>query len=126
MPLVRIDTANTISDANRYEIAKIVHEAMVKTLNVPADDKFQVLTSLPTAEIIADPQYLGITRTDAAIFIQVTLNSGRTVEMKQAFYAAIADGIATQLHLRKEDVLINLIEVSKENWSFGNGQAQYA
>jgi phenylpyruvate tautomerase PptA (4-oxalocrotonate tautomerase family) len=56
----------------------------------------------------------------------VTLNEGRTVEMKRAFYKAIADGLHDRLKLRREDVVINLVEVKKENWSFGNGEAQYA
>ena len=46
--------------------------------------------------------------------------------MKQRFYKAVADGLRDDLKLRKEDILINLVEVPKENWSFGNGEAQYA
>jgi phenylpyruvate tautomerase PptA (4-oxalocrotonate tautomerase family) len=60
------------------------------------------------------------------VFIQVTLNVGRTVDMKRAFYKAIADGLHERLSLRREDVMICLIEVGKENWSYGNGEAQYA
>ena len=73
-----------------------------------------------------DPDYLGIHRTNDCVFIQVTLNGGRTLEMKQAFYKTIADGLHEKLKLRREDVLISLVEVVKENWSFGNGEAQYA
>jgi 4-oxalocrotonate tautomerase len=58
--------------------------------------------------------------------IQITLNQGRTLEMKKALYKRIADLLHQELNLRKEDVLINLIDVPKENWSFGNGEAQYA
>ena len=46
--------------------------------------------------------------------------------MKRAFYKAIAAGLHDRLMLRREDVVINLVEVKKENWSFGNGEAQYA
>lgn len=59
------------------------------------------------------------------MFIQITLSEGRTVEMKQAFYKAVADGLHERLKLRREDIFINLVEVKKENWSFGNGIAQY-
>ena len=58
--------------------------------------------------------------------IQITLNQGRTTEMKKALYKRIAELLEKELNLRKEDVLINLVEVPKENWSFGNGEAQYA
>jgi 4-oxalocrotonate tautomerase len=56
----------------------------------------------------------------------VTMNEGRTVEQKKAFFKHVADGLQQRLGLRHEDVLINLVEVRKENWSFGNGIAQYA
>jgi 4-oxalocrotonate tautomerase len=45
--------------------------------------------------------------------------------LKQRFYKALADNLHEAISLRREDVLINLVEVSKENWSFGNGEAQY-
>ena len=65
-------------------------------------------------------------RLDALVIIQITWNEGRSTEQKKALYKAIADGLHSAVGLRREDVFINLIEVKKENWSFGNGQAQYA
>ncbi len=64
-------------------------------------------------------------RTDDFICIQITWNEGRTLEQKKALYAGIADGLHAAVGIRREDVFINLVEVKKENWSFGNGQAQY-
>lgn len=98
---------------------------MMAELNVPKDDRFQVITEHAAAGLVFDPNYLGIRRSDDCIFIQVTLNSGRSVELKQHFYRAVADGLHNELKLRREDVLINLVEVNKEDWSFGNGEAQY-
>ena len=68
----------------------------------------------------------GIRRTQDCVFIQLTLNAGRSLEQKKEFYKAVADGLHERLGVRREDVFINLIEVAKENWSFGNGVAQYA
>ena len=99
---------------------------MTDFLNVPKDDLFQVITAHPNTGMQFDRDYLGIHRTGDCIFLQITLNSGRTVEMKRSFYKAVADGLHEGLKLRKEDVLLNLVEVPKENWSFGNGEAQYA
>ena len=96
------------------------------TINVPAGDRFQVITEHPADGLVYDPGYLGIRRTDDVVFIEMTLNLGRTLEMKKAFYARIAENLARNPGLRKEDVFINLVEVPKENWSFGNGEAQYA
>ena len=126
MPLARIDLVQGKSAEYRRAIGNIVYEAMVEALKAPNDDRFQVVTEHPIGAIVADENYLGVRRTQECIFIQLTLNGGRTVEQKKAFYMAVADALHVQLGLRREDVFINLIEVQKENWSFGNGVAQYA
>jgi len=92
----------------------------------PADDRFQIITEHAPGFMIADPDYLGIHRTSDLIMVQVTFQEGRTLEKKRNLYALIADGLNKRVGLRTEDVLINLVEVKKENWSFGNGIAQYA
>jgi len=93
---------------------------------VPKDDRFQIISEHSPEDFIVDPSYLGIQRSRDCVVLQITLSDGRTVEQKRAFYKAIADGLTARLALRREDVFINLIEVRKENWSFGNGEAQYA
>jgi 4-oxalocrotonate tautomerase len=95
-------------------------------LNVPKGDRFQIVAEHSPTDFAIDPAYLGISRTGDCVVIQVTLNEGRTLEQKQAFYKSVADGLHDRLKLRREDVFINLVEVRKENWSFGNGEAQYA
>jgi phenylpyruvate tautomerase PptA (4-oxalocrotonate tautomerase family) len=126
MPLVRIDLRAGTSADFRRAVADGVHRAMVETINVPAADRFQVVTEHDAAGLIYDPAYLGIARTDGVVFIQITLNAGRTVEMKRKLYARIAELLHEKPGVRKEDVLVSLVEVPKENWSFGNGDAQYA
>ena len=95
-------------------------------MKAPKDDRFQVIHEHSPESHIADENYLGIERTKDCVFIQLMLNAGRTVEQKKAFYKAVADGLHGRLGLRREDVFISLVEVAKENWSFGNGEAQYA
>jgi 4-oxalocrotonate tautomerase len=99
---------------------------MVEAINVPALDRFQVITEHSADGLIYDPTYLGINRTDDVIFIQITLNAGRTVDQKRALYQKVTELLAKEPGVRPENVLINLVEVAKENWSFGNGVAQYA
>jgi 4-oxalocrotonate tautomerase len=99
---------------------------MVETINVPADDRFQVITQHPPGSLVYDPAYLGIARGDGFVLIQITLNQGRTVEMKRALYKRIAERLAESPGIRKEDVMVSLVEVPKENWSFGLGEASYA
>ena len=126
MPLVRISLLAGKPESYLQKVGDVVHRAMVETINVPAQDRFQLITAHPKAQFIYDPSYLNIRRSDELIMIQITLNQGRTTEMKKALYKRIAELLEREVNLRKEDVLINLVEVPKENWSFGNGEAQYA
>jgi phenylpyruvate tautomerase PptA (4-oxalocrotonate tautomerase family) len=125
MPLVRIDLKKGRDAAYREEISRVVHEALV-SVGVPKDDRFQVVSEHEPPNFVFDPSYLNIRRTEDLVIVQITWNEGRTVEQKKALYEAIADGLAAAIGLRREDVFINLVEVRKENWSFGDGVAQYA
>src|ERR1700691_1541606 len=126
MPLVRIDFSEGKAPEYGERIGRGVYRAMLDVLGVPKGDLFQIITDHSKAGLQFDRDYLGVHRTDDCIFLQITLNSGRSVELKQRFYKAVADGLHQGLKLRREDVFINLVEVPKENWSFGNGEAQYA
>jgi 4-oxalocrotonate tautomerase len=125
MPLVRIDLLEGKTPEYRIQVGQIVYQALLDVLGVPKDDRFQIITEHPKAGLQFDRDYLGVHRSEDCVFVQITLSSGRTVEMKQRFYKAVADGLHESLKLRREDVFISLVEVSKENWSFGNGVAQY-
>ncbi|MFV8815115.1 tautomerase family protein, partial [Aerococcus urinaeequi] len=98
----------------------------LETIGIPEEDKFVVVNDLKAEELIFSTNYLGVDRTEGIVIIQITMNEGRTTEVKKALYKTVADKLNSQLDIRKEDVFINLVEVNKENWSFGNGIAQYA
>jgi 4-oxalocrotonate tautomerase len=99
---------------------------MPSLLNVPVRDKFQIITAHDADSLRLEPAYLDIARSTGAFTVDITLNAGRTVELNKQFYAALVKRLTAEVHVRPEDVLIVLTEVSKENWSFGNGEAQYA
>jgi 4-oxalocrotonate tautomerase len=126
MPLARISLVAGKSADYRRAIGDVVYDAIIETLKAPKDDRFQIFTEHAPDSLIADETYLGIKRTKDCIIIQLFLNQGRTVEQKKRFYRAVADGLHQRVGLRREDVFIGLVEVAKENWSFGNGEAQYA
>lgn len=126
MPLVRIDLARGKPVPYRKTLGDIVHRAMVETINVPKDDQFQIIAEHAPEELNVTPAYLGIRYSPDIVFIQISLNHGRTVEQKKALYRRIADGIHRELALDPQNIVICLVEVAKENWSFGNGEAQYA
>jgi 4-oxalocrotonate tautomerase len=125
MPLVRIDVPRTIESERRSLIGDIVYQAMAEVLNVPDGDKFQIINVHEPVTLRMDPAYLGIDRSADAFIIDITLNAGRSVELKQRFYAAVVERLTAEAKVRPQDVVIVLTEVAKENWSFGNGEAQY-
>lgn len=127
MPLVRIDHAAGKPAAYRAAISQGVHDAMARTFNVPGDDRFQIIGEhAPGTAIVHAPSYLGVEYSDDLVIIQITCNDTRTLDQKKALFAAIADNLGQSASLRREDIIVSLVEVKKENWSFGNGIAQYA
>lgn len=126
MPLVRINLLEGKTAEFKSQLAELVYESMLETIGIPEEDKFVVVNDLKAEELIFSTNYLGVDRTEGIVIIQITMNEGRTTEVKKALYKTVADKLNSQLAIRKEDVFINLVEVNKENWSFGNGIAQYA
>lgn len=126
MPLVQIHLMQGKPEEFRRKVGEIVYQTMLDTINVPPKDNFQIITEHDKDSLIYDSEYLNIQRTDGIVVIQITLNEGRTLERKQAFYKQLAERFYAELDIRMEDVFISLVEVKKENWSFGNGIAQYA
>lgn len=125
MPLVRISLREGKPRSYRAAIGDGIHRAMLATINVPAPDRFQLIHEHSAHDFVYDATYLGIARGDDLVVIQITLNQGRTLEQKKALYAAIAENLGRDPGIRREDVMVNLVEVPKENWSFGNGAMSY-
>jgi 4-oxalocrotonate tautomerase len=127
MPLARIDISKNASDELIRIVSEAVYRAMVEIANVPAHDKFQVINRHAADEMIYPQEgYLGLNYTPGLIIIQVTWVSGRSTDVKKKFYRQIADEIHEKGGVRKQDVWINLVETGREDWSFGNGEMQYA
>lgn len=125
MPLVRIDLRAGKSAEYRKVLGDGVHRAMIEALAIPADDRFQVITEHPAEGLIYDPLYLGIRRSDEVVFVQITLSAGRKPQQKRKLFKRMAEILAGSPGLRPENLVINLVEVVWENWSFGRGEAQY-
>ncbi len=126
MPLVKIHLRRGKSDEYRRSVADAVHEALVTQANVPVDDRFQIIFEHDGGAVIAHASYGGVSRSDDLILIEITLNAGRSVEVKKNLYADITARLGRDADIRPDDVVINLVEVTKENWSFGKGKATYA
>jgi 4-oxalocrotonate tautomerase len=126
MPLVRITLRKGKTPEALRDIGEAIHQALVTQANVPPDDRFHIIEEVEGDHLTAHPSYGGVNRSEGLIVIQITLNAGRTAEVKKNLYADIVARLAAGVDVRPDDVLISLVEVTKENWSFGNGLATYA
>jgi 4-oxalocrotonate tautomerase len=125
MPLVRISLREGASPEYRKALGDGVHKALIESIAIPPGDRFQVITQYPPGDLIYSPDYLGVARSDRVVFVQITMSVGRKPQQKRALFKRMAEILAASPGLRPEDLLVNLVEVSWENWSFGNGEAQY-
>lgn len=126
MPLVRISLLAGKPESHKRKVSDAVHRALVETIAIPAQDRFHIITEHSPEDFIYDPEYLNVRRTNNLVIIQITMSAGRTLEVRKSLYRRMADLLHEEAGTRKEDVFINLVETAKENWSFGNGEAQYA
>jgi len=125
MPLVRISLREGKSEQYRKALADGVHQAMVEAIEIPPQDRFQIVTQHPANDLIYDPTYLGVQRSNNIAIVQITLSAGRKPGQKRKLFQRMAEILANNPGLRPEDLMINLVETAWENWSFGNGEAQY-
>ncbi len=126
MPLVRIDLPDSLTALQARAAADAVHAALVAVFQVPAHDRFQVIQRHPPGGLVVAPSFLGVTHTESVVLVQISCAPGRRVGVKEALYAQVAQGVAAAAGVRPEDVIVNLLETVRENWSFGNGVAHYA
>jgi phenylpyruvate tautomerase PptA (4-oxalocrotonate tautomerase family) len=125
MPLVRIDLLRGQAPGLGRKVGEVVYRSMVDVIDVPKNDNFQVIGEHSPETLVFDLGYFGIARSDDFVAIQITLSEGRSLEKKRLLYRTIAERLHGELGLRPQDVFVNLVEVKKENWSFGNGEASY-
>jgi phenylpyruvate tautomerase PptA (4-oxalocrotonate tautomerase family) len=125
MPLVRVELPAGKPAEYRAAVGEAIQQAMHAALKIPLEERFHIFTEHAPADLVIDPTFLGIDRSADATVIQVTLNEGRDADMKSRFYRTLADGLRERVGLRPEDLVVNLVEVKRENWSFGNGKAQF-
>jgi 4-oxalocrotonate tautomerase len=125
MPLVRIDLCEGTSVEYRKSISEGVHQAMIEALAIPPDDRFQVLTEHPRDGMVFSRNYLGVPHSEKIVFVQITMSAGRRPQQKRKLFKRIVELLAASSGVPPQDVIINLVEVAWENWSFGSGEAHY-
>lgn len=126
MPLTRISLRQGKPAAYKRALMTEVYEALRETFDVPEDDRFMTVTDHDAETFLFGRHYLGVERSDDLVMIQITVSNTRGTEKKKALYRRIVERLVVSPGVRREDVFISLVEVVKENWSFGNGDMQYA
>ena len=125
MPVTRIAIRDGKTSEYKQALMDEIYQAMRETFNVPDGDRFMILTEHDQDDFVYDPGYLGIQRSDDLVYIQLTVSNTRPTAQKQELYRRIVAKLTENPGLRPEDIFINLVETLPENWSFGNGVAQY-
>src|SRR3954469_22360699 len=125
MPLLHISLRAGKPDGYRQAIFDSLYRAMRETLNVPEGDEFMTISEHDAANFRYGPAF-GIARSDDLVFIRIIVFDTRTAEQKKALFLRIAELLGESPGLRPEDVFVNVVDAAKENWSVGNGLAQFA
>lgn len=126
MPMVRIDTTDEWTQEEVLRAGDVIYQVLMDVFSVPENDKFQIINRHPKGGLNFAPNFHGNTYSEKILIIQIFLNKGRTVELKKQFYRSLMTRLVETVDCRADDVVINLVEVTKENWSFGQGLAQLA
>jgi phenylpyruvate tautomerase PptA (4-oxalocrotonate tautomerase family) len=122
MPFTKIIVPSGMTHKDKEHIAMGIHNAMVENLKVPDDDLFQLITEYKPEDLFFDKYFLGISRSDNLIVIQITMRRGRSDAMKEKLYAAIAGNLCKNEEIRAEDIFIFLVENDFSDWSVGKGK----
>lgn len=124
MPLVHISLRAGKRDAYHKAIFDGIYRAMREALSVPEGDQFMTITEHEAANFRYGDGFR-IARSDDLVYIQITVFNTRTVDEKQALFRRIAEILGGDPGIRPEDIFVNLLESSRENWSVGHGLAQF-
>jgi len=110
MPLLRFDIYEGRTDAELKTLLDAVHRAMLAAFKVPERDRYQVVHEHKPTHLIMQDTGLDIPRTEKFVFIQVTI---------------VVEELEKNCGIASSDVMINLVNCTDEDWSFGWGRAQF-
>ena len=126
MPFVRIDALRA-DPAQLDALGRAVHDALVETVGIPDDDRFQVLVGHDGVHsTLRYGGYLGVDRDDGIVFVAITMRAGRGPGVKRALYRRIAELAQAYAGTEPRNVFVTVTENESVDWSLGHGLAQYA
>jgi hypothetical protein len=124
MPLIRFDTIEGRTDAEITNLLDAAHRAVLTAFAVPQRDRYQVVTEHKPSRIVAQDTGLGIPRTRNLVRVSVVTRQ-RSQASKRIFYAELCRELKEACDVESSDVIVSFTTNSDEDWSFGNGVAQY-
>jgi phenylpyruvate tautomerase PptA (4-oxalocrotonate tautomerase family) len=125
VPLTQISLRRGKPAAYHKATLEGLYQAMRETFDVPEGDRFMTIVEHDADDFVYGADYLGVQRGDDLVIVHLTVGNTRPVAQKQKLYRRIVELLTKKPRLRAEDIFINFVEVQPENWSFGNGEAQY-
>lgn len=124
MPIIKIDMIKGRTKEQIKEILDVSYEVMLDAFDAPEGDRYQIVTQHEDYEMAILDTGLGVERTDE-VLVFTLVSRPRTKDQKIKFYHNLVSRLHDELNIRKEDVMISLVENTDENWSFFNGEAQF-
>lgn len=124
MPLMKFDMLKGRTPEQIGALLDIVYEVQLETLGTPVGDRYQIVNQHEPYEIHILDTGLGVERSDQVVVITV-ITRPRTTAQKEAFYRRVVDRLHDELGMRKEDVMVSMVQNTDEDWSFFGGDAQF-
>jgi phenylpyruvate tautomerase PptA (4-oxalocrotonate tautomerase family) len=117
MPLVQVDLPRSLFTEKGAQMSDEIHQALIDSLTIPADDKFQVFRPREAGELVFDPGYGDVDRR-GLIVIQILMVHMYPVELKRALYRHMVTRLSA-IGIRPEDIQIAVTENGYEDWYAG-------
>lgn len=125
MPLVKIDIIRGARTAEQIrKLADTVQKTLEAHFNAPYRDRYQILTQHEPYEMICEDTGLGYERTEKLVFVQI-FQQGRDKSTKQECYKELAKALEEECDTPSQQLIITCTANSQEDWSFGEGRAQF-
>lgn len=116
MPLVKIEILKGYSEEYKKAILDAVHDALVESIKIPDDDRFQRLYELEKENFEFPPN-----KSEHVTLIEITMFPGRSLEAKKAFYQNLVDKLAKNPGIDGDDITTVLYEPPMDNWALRGG-----
>jgi hypothetical protein len=93
-------------------------------LGVPSANRFQIVAE-QDIELVKDSRPLAGATTKCSAIVMIYLTARYSGRKTRALFGRITELLDSELQIQARDVVIGLVHVAKENWSFGYAEAQF-